>query len=146
MLEKIRSTSLKKAGYISIAVGMINIVLHILVITAVLPYQWVNGGRTASYTDAVSISSSSIVITVISMFITLLAAQIIPVHFNRFFGIALSVFLIATLPFDVIGIIQQFLGTPFEKCFTSILTIVVFLADTRVAFEKRWPEKILKRA
>lgn len=138
MLAWIRKFDLKKAGYISVLIGVINIIIHILVITGVLPYLWVNGGRSESFTAAQSASFSSIVITVISIIITLIASQIIPIKMNKFWGIAISVFLIVTLPLSVVGIISQFLGTIFEKCVMSIVTIVGFCADTRIAFEKRW--------
>lgn len=61
---------------------------------------------------------------------------------NKFFGIALSVFLIATLPLSFMGIIQQFLGTTFEKYVMGIVTIIGFCADTRIAFEKRWSSNL----
>ena len=138
MLAWIRKFDLKKAGYISVSIGVINIIIHILVITGVLPYLWVNGGRSESFTAAQSASFSSIVITVISIIITLIASQIIPIKMNKFWGIAISVFLIVTLPLSVVGIISQFLGTIFEKCVMSIVIIVGFCADTRIAFEKRW--------
>ena len=138
MLTWIRKFNLKKAGYISVSIGVVNIIVHILVITGVLPYLWVNGGRSESFSTAQSTSFSSIIITLISILITLIASQIIPVRLNRFWGIAISVFLIVTLPISFIGIVSQFLGTLFEKCVMSIVTIVGFCADTRIAFEKRW--------
>ena len=138
MLTWIRKFDLKKAGYISVLIGVINIIVHILVITGVLPYLWVNGGRSESLSAAQSTSFSSIIITVISILITLIASQIIPIKLNKFWGIAISVFLIVTLPLSFIGIIAQFLGTIFEKCVMSIITIIGFCADTRIAFEKRW--------
>ncbi|WMC92025.1 hypothetical protein [Kineothrix sp. MB12-C1] len=52
--------------------------------------------------------------------------------------ITLSIFLIVTLPLGFIGIIQQFLGTMFEKSIMSVVTIIGFCSDTRIAFEKRW--------
>ena len=100
--------------------------------------MWVNGGRSESFSDAQSTSFSSIIITVISIIITLIASHIIPIRLNKFWGIAISVFLIATLPLSFIGVIAQVLGTLFEKCVMSIITIVGFCADTRIAFEKRW--------
>ena len=138
MLTWIRKFDLKKAGYVSVSIGVINIIVHILVIIGVLPYLWVNGGRSESFSAAQSTSFSSIVITVISILITLIASQIIPVRLNRFWGIAISAFLIVTLPLSFIGIVSQFLGTLFEKCAMSIVTILGFCADTRIAFEKRW--------
>jgi hypothetical protein len=84
------------------------------------------------------ISISSIGMTIVNILIALVASQIIPIKFNRFFGIVLSVFLIITLPLTLVGVIQQFLGTTFEKCVMGIITIISFGIDTRIAFEKRW--------
>ena len=138
MLAWIRHYNLKKAGYVSITIGIINIIVHILVITGILPYLWVNGGRSESFQEAQSTSFSSIVITLISVIITLIASQIIPIKLNKIMGIIISAFLIITLPLAFVGIIEQFLGTIFEKCIMSVITIIGFCADTRIAFEKRW--------
>ena len=116
MLAWIRRFDLKKAGYVSVLIGIINILVHILVITGIIPYLWVNGGRSESFSAAQSTSFSSILITIISILITVIASQIIPIRFNKFWGIVISVFLIVTLPLSFIGIIFQFLGTIFEKC------------------------------
>lgn len=87
---------------------------------------------------ATSLSFNSIAMTLFNILIVLIASQIIPVKLNKFWGIALSVFLIVTLPMSLMGIVQQFMGTTFEKCIMSLVTIVGFCADTRIAFEKRW--------
>lgn len=138
MLAWIRKFDLKKAGWISASIGTLNIIVHILVITNILPFTWVNGGRTESLELARQISTNSIIMTVVNILIALIASQIIPVKFNRFFGIAISVFLIVTLPLTLVGVVQQFLGTPFEKCVMGLVTIIGFCSDTRIAFEKRW--------
>ncbi len=138
MLERIRKFNLRKAGICAIIIGGINILVHTLVIANIIPYLWINGGRTESFVTAQQISISSIVITIINILIALIASQIIPVKLNRFWGIALSAFLIITLPITLLGVIQQFLGTAFEKCVMGIVTIIGFCADTRIAFEKRW--------
>lgn len=138
MLAWIRKFDLKKAGYISLAIAVINIMVHILVITGILPYLWVNGGRSESFEAAQSTSFSSIIILLVGIPITLIASQIIPVKFNKFWGIFLSAFLIITLPLGFVEIILQFLGTMYEKCVMSIIAIIGVCADTRIAFEKRW--------
>lgn len=138
MLDKIRKFDLKKAGYGVCIIGLFNIMVHMFVIFQIIPYAWVNGGRTASQVAAQEISVSSILITVINILIALVATQIIPIKLNRIAGITLSAFLILTLPFSFIGIIQQFLGTMFEKIVMSVVTIIGFCFDTRIAFEKRW--------
>lgn len=141
IFDKVSKFDLKKTGLINLVVGGINVFIHISVIAGLLPYTWVNGGRTANFEMACSISYSSIVMTIIGMIVTLFAAKFIPVKFNRFWGIAFTVFLMAMLPLSFMGVIQQFLGTLFEKCFCSILAIAGFLTSFRIAFEKRWPEK-----
>lgn len=138
MLERIRKFHLRKAGICAITIGGINIFVHILVITNIIPYLWVNGGRTESFAAAQQLSIHSIIMTIINILIALIASQIIPVKLNRFWGIALSAFLIITLPLTFVGIIQQFWGTTFEKSVMGIVTIIGFCADTRIAFEKRW--------
>jgi len=138
MLEWIRKFNLKKAGICGAVIGGINIIVHILVIVNIIPYLWVNGGRTESFAVAQQISTSSIIMTVINILIALIASQIIPIKLNKFWGITLSIFLIITLPLSLIGVIQQFLGTTFEKCVMGIVAVIGFCADTRIAFEKRW--------
>ena len=138
MLTWIRKFSLRKAGICRAAAGIANIIIHILVISKIIPYSWVNGGRTESFEAAQQISVISIGITVGSILLALIASQIIPAKFNKFWGIFLSVFLIVTLPLSLVGVVQQFLGTTFEKCVTWIIALVGFCADTRIALEKRW--------
>lgn len=136
-MERIRKLSLKKAGIISTGVGAINIVLHLLLMLNILPYTWVSGGMVQSFEQAYQISRMTIAITFITMLIKLLASEIIPLKLNRFGRIVLSIFLIINIPFDFLMVIGQLLGTIFEKCFTSILTIILLLADFRLAVEKR---------
>ena len=138
LLEWIRKFDLRKAGICSAVIGGVNIIVHILVIANIIPYLWVNGGRTESFAVAQQTSISSIVMTIINILIALIASQIIPIKLNKFGGIVLSAFLIITLPLTLVGVIQQFLGTTFEKCVMGVVTIIGFCADTRIAFEKRW--------
>lgn len=139
-LEQIRRISLKKTGYISIILSVLNLFLHIAVLLQLLPYTWVNGGRTASFEAACQVSVASMVLTTMKVLFILFASQIIPVKINRFWGAAISFIMIIMLPFDIVGIIQQFLGTTFEKCVTSVITIAILITDFRIAIEKRWSE------
>lgn len=138
MITCIRNINLRKAGWVSVSIGVINIIVHLLVISNIIPFLWVNGGRTESFEVAQQISADSIIMTVINIVIALIASQIIPIKFNKFWGIVISSFLILTLPLTLVGIAQQFLGTTFEKCVMSIVTIIGFCSDVRIAFEKRW--------
>ncbi len=138
MLEWIRKFDLKKTGFVNVSVCFVNIIVHVLVILKVLPFQWVNGGRTESYEMACQISVASIVVMIVCILITLIACKIIPLKLNRFLGIALSVLLIAMLPLSLLSVVQQFLGTLFEKCVMSAVAAIGFCSAARIAFEKRW--------
>lgn len=137
MIEKIRKYNIKKAGFISIAIGIVAIAVHVLALLQILPYEWINGGRSPSYQAAFQTSISSIVMILISIMITLIASKIIPLKLNKFWTVLLIIWLWIGVPLDLIGIIQQLLGTSFEKSFMSIVTAIGFLMDFRIALEKR---------
>lgn len=137
MIEKIRRFNIQKAGYISILMGAFAVAIHILVLLRVLPYAWINGGRSVSYQAAFQTSLSSIIIILIGIPIILIASRIIPLRLNRFWTIILIIWLWISIPLDAVGIIQQFLGTMFEKSCMSIITIIGFMMDFRIAVEKR---------
>jgi len=138
MLDKIRKINIKKAGVCSVTIGVINIIVHVLIITQIMPYTWVNGGRSVSFELARQTSLSSIYMTIFNIIIALIASKIIPLKMNKFWSKFLTVFLVATLPLGLMGVVQQFLGTMFEKCCMSIVAIIGFLSDTRIEVEKRW--------
>jgi predicted neutral ceramidase superfamily lipid hydrolase len=137
LIEKIRKFKIQKAGYISIVVGIFAISVHIFVMSHVMPYTWINGGRSISYQAASKTSLSSIITIFISILITLIASKIIPLRLNKFWTIVLIIWLWLGIPLDIIGIAQQFLGTIFEKSCMSIVTIIGFMMDFRIALEKR---------
>ena len=130
----IRKINLKTAGIISVAVAIIAIMIHTLVILKVMPFAWVSGGRSETFEVAKQTSTVSIIILAVSIFISLWACEIIHLKgFKRF----LSVILWISFAYDCIGIILQFLGTPFEKLFTSVLCIINAIVAYRLAIEKR---------
>lgn len=137
MIEKIRKFNIQKAGYIAIISGIFAISVHVLVMSHVLPYTWVNGGRSVSYQAAFQTSLSSIIAIFINILILLIASKIIPLKLNKFWTMLLIIWLWIGIPFDMIGIIQQFLGTIFEKSCMSIVTILGCMMDFRIALEKR---------
>lgn len=137
MIDKIRKLNIQKAGLIAIAIGVFAICIHALVIFHILPYTWINGGRSTSYQAAAQTSFNSIITILISIIITLIASKIVPLRLNKFWTILLIIWLWIGIPLDIAGIIQQFLGTIFEKSCMSIVTIIGFMMDFRIALEKR---------
>jgi len=137
MIQKWRSIiSLRKAGWCSLCVGVIGILLHILVLADILPYQWINGGRTESLSQAYQTAALSIVIIVVMKLITLFGARILPMRRNKTAAVILRAALIAIACFSFIGVIQQLLGTIFEKCILSVVNLIGFVADVRIAAQR----------
>jgi hypothetical protein len=95
--------------------------LHILVIVKIIPYAWVNGGRSESFEQQVSLSSVSIVIIA---FVGLLTWYLMTQK-NRKFGIVgLSIITI----WWAVSLLLQLLGTQFEKLILAPLHAVGVLA------------------
>jgi hypothetical protein len=134
----IKKLNLKMAGIISIAVAGLTIIVHLLVIFQVMPYTWINGGRSVSYEAACQTSISSIVILLIGMPINLIASKIIPIKLNKFWAVILTVILWLGVPFTCAGVILQLLGSMFEKCCMSIINFLAAVVSIRIALEKRW--------
>ena len=134
----IKKLDLKMAGIISIAIAVLTIAVHLLVVFQVMPYTWINGGRSASYEIARQTSINSVIIFLFGMPITLIACRIIPVKLNKFWTVLLTVYLWINVLLTCIGVAEQLLGTIFEKCCMSIVVLVALIVGLRIALEKRW--------
>ncbi len=130
----IKKIGLKTAATASVIIAVVTILIHLLVILQIIPYTWINGGRSASFEAASQASWVSIIILVIFIFIYLWAGRIIPItRFKRLF----TVILWLMFAYACLGIIMQFLGTPFEKAVTGVLCILNAIATFRLAIKKR---------
>lgn len=130
----IKRINLKTAGIVSVVIALITIMIHTLVLLKVMPFIWINGGRSATFEIAKQTSMISIIILLVSIFISLWACGII--HFKKFKKL-LSAILWISFAYACIGTVLQFLGTPFERFFTSILCIINVVVTFRLAIEKR---------
>jgi fumarate reductase subunit D len=115
-------------------IAIVTIAVHLLVIQQIMPFTWINGGRSASFEIARQTSLISIVVLLIIIFISLWASQII--HISKFKNL-LKVILWILFGYACLSIVMQFLGTTFEKCFTSILCILNAIVTFRLAIERR---------
>lgn len=138
MLSKLKSINIKKAGMISVCLILLTVILHLLVIYQIMPYTWINGGRSASYEIARQTSITSIWVLLIDMIITLIAGKLIPLKLNKFFAVILAVYLWLQVPYTFFGFVLQLLGTIFEKCCMSLVVIAILITKLRMAVEKRW--------
>lgn len=127
------ANALKRFGLAAILLRLITIAMHLLVICKVLPYTWVSGGQIADYNTAVTTAGASIVILLTSIAIYAVASEFFNFLLSRWMQISLLVILILNIPFDLMGVILQFLGTNFEQHVTSILATILLIADGGVA-------------
>ena len=130
----IKKLNLKAAGCINIAALATTIVVHCLVIFKVLPFTWLNGGRSATFESGMQTSIISIGILFLMILINLFACEVIRV--NKFAAV-LKMLLWVLLIYSIFALAQQLLGTPFEKFVMSILCLVNVLMYLRMAVEKR---------
>ena len=133
----IKKIGLRKAGLISITMNMITIIVHLLVIFRLMPYTWINGGRSATYEIARQTSIKSIPFFILAIFIALLASGIISVKWNSVVKRGFSILLWLLVAYTCMGLIMQLLGTPFEKIVMSLVCVVTIIAGIRLAIEKR---------
>lgn len=103
------------------------ILIHILIIGKVIPYELVNGGRSASYEAQKKLSIISALIGVVGLgFIAYsqLFSEMIT-HWVYF------IFVVFLTLFWLLGFVMQLLGTRFEKMvmsFVNVLGVVVHLS------------------
>ncbi len=134
MLKKI---DLRQAGLINILMNLLAIIVHLLVIFQFMPYNWINGGRSATYEIALQTSINSIPILIIYALISLLASGIFQIKWNNITKIIISILLWIITISTSFGLILQLLGTPFEKFVMSIVCVISIITTIRLAIEKR---------
>jgi phosphoglycerol transferase MdoB-like AlkP superfamily enzyme len=95
------------------------LVVQILVIGKIIPYQWVNGGMSVSYEAQAAQSVVSIVITsLLFLFVWRVAGLAArPKAWRRRV-------LYAVTAFWVLGLLMQLVGTPFERYVMSCVLLV----------------------
>jgi hypothetical protein len=133
MLKRI---TLKQAGLIYISMNIVTIIVHLSVIFGLMPYTWINGGRSATYEIARQTSINSIPYFVIGLPIILIACEIIRVRWNSIVKKTFFILLWIVVAYTCLGLIMQLLGTPFEKSVMSVVCAVSIIMGIRLAIEK----------
>jgi hypothetical protein len=133
MLEKLRRMNLKTAIFMGICFYSLTILIHILIISGIIPLTWVNGGRSESFATQLPISIINIMISIIGGVFTLLVGGTILNKYKRGITVLLWFFVVLWS----IGFIQQLLGTPFEKMVCSFILLLGIISNLRMAIEKR---------
>lgn len=133
MLEKLRKINMKTAVFMGICFYSLVILLHVLIISGIIPFTWVNGGRSESFAAQQPLSIISIIISIFGGVFTLIVGG------NKFYKYKRVITVICWF-FVVLwsfGFIQQLLGTPFEKLVCSLILLLGVISNMRMAIEKR---------
>ncbi|WHZ05684.1 hypothetical protein QNH48_14085 [Neobacillus sp. YX16] len=133
MLEKIRKINLKTAVFMGICFYSLTMLLHVLIISGVIPFTWVNGGRSDAFTTQLPISIFNIIICIIGGVFTLVVAGN-TLYKHKRGRTVICWFFVALWSF---GFCQQLLGTPLEKLVGSLLLLLGVISNLRMAIEKR---------
>ncbi|QOR64887.1 hypothetical protein IM538_13620 [Cytobacillus suaedae] len=133
MLEKLRKINMKTAVFMGACFYSLTLLLHVLIISGVIPFTWVNGGRSESFATQLPISIINIIICSIGGVFTIVVRKTTPFKYKRGITVICWFFVILWS----FGFIQQLLGTPFEKMFCSFLLLVGVISNFRMAIEYR---------
>ena len=133
MLEKLRKINMKTAVFMGIIFYALSILLHVLIIGGIIPFKWVNGGRSETLAIQLPISIVNIIISIIGGVFTLIVGRNILYTYKR--GITVICWFFVVL--WSFGFIQQLFGTPFEKMVCSLILFLGVISNLRMAIEKR---------
>lgn len=133
MLEKLRKINMKTAVFMGICFYSLTILIHVLIISGIIPLTWVNGGRSESFATQLPISIINTIISIIGGVFTLIVGGNKLYKYKR--GITVICWFFVVL--WSFGFIQQLLGTPFEKIVCSLILLLGVISNLRMAIEKR---------
>lgn len=124
---------MKAAVFMGIIFYSLTILIHFLIISKIIPFTWVNGGRSESFAEQLPISVINIVISFIGVVFTLIVSRIKLYKYKR--GITVICWFFVVL--WSFGFIQQLFGTPFEKMVCSLVLLIGVISNLRMAIEKK---------
>lgn len=133
-MNRIKKLNLKVASYLNIVAIIIAIIVHFLVIFQIVPYNWINGGRSIDLASAQKTSVISIGILLVMILINLLAYKMFK---NKKIVIVLKILLWILFVYSIFGFLQQLFGTTFEKFSMNLLCLVNVIMYYRLAIEIR---------
>ncbi|SDO17517.1 hypothetical protein SAMN05518871_11193 [Psychrobacillus sp. OK028] len=132
MLEKLRKVNMKTAVYMGICFYSFTFLIQVLIISGIIPFTWVNGGRSESLATQIPISIINIIISIIGGVFTLIVGGNMLYKYKRGINVMCWIFVVLWS----FGFIQQLLGTPFEKMVMSLILLLGVVSHMRMAIEK----------
>ena len=132
-MGKLRKINMKIAVFMGIIFYSLTISIHLLIISEIIPFTWVNGGRSESFAAQLPISIISTIIAIIGGVFTVIIGRNILYKYKR--GITVICWFFVVL--WSFGFIQQLFGTPFEKMFCSLILLLGVISNLRMAIGKK---------
>jgi hypothetical protein len=124
---------MKSAVIMGLCFYSLTILIHVLIISEIIPFTWVNGGRSETFAAQFPLSIISATIAIIGGVFTYVVGRNTGTKYKRGITAILWFFVILW----TIGFIQQLLGTPFEKLVCSFIVLLGIISNLRMAIEKR---------
>lgn len=123
---------MKTAVFMGIIFYTLSILIHFLIMSKIIPFTWVNGGRSESFAEQLLISVINTVISSIGVVFTLIVGS------NKLskYKIGMTVICWFFVVLWSFGFIQQLFGTPFEKMVCSLVLLLGVISHLRMAIEK----------
>lgn len=115
-----------KLAYVFYALVLL---IHLGVIFKVIPYTWINGGRSETYDMQLGISLTSIVLVVIGFIYVYIAQKNMALHSKKLF-IFIKWFIVVMW---TLSLAVQFLGTLFEKTISALILLLGVYAHYQIA-------------
>ena len=133
MIEKLRKMNMKTAVLMGLCFYFLTILINVLIISGIIPFTWVNGGRSESFATQLPISIINIIISIMGGVFTLIVGGNLLYKYRR--GITIICWFFVVL--WSFGFILQLLGTPFERLVCSFILLLGVISNLRMAIEKR---------
>ena len=124
---------LKFAGITAFGFYGLGISVQLLVIAQIIPFTWVNGGRSLSLESQLPLSLFNIIVMSACIVFTVFASGIRPSGHPKL--ITATAWLLTV--YWAIGLAMQFLGTMFEIVVISPTVLIGLISHFRMAIEKR---------
>lgn len=118
-----------KLGYLFYTIVLL---IHILIIAKVIPFDWINGGRSKSYDAQLQISISNLGIVFIGFLFVFANQKFQKLRISKIFRIIKW----ALVPFWGFSLVLQFLGTSFEIFIMSPIILLGIYVHFRLALLK----------
>ena len=124
---------MKTAVCMGIIFYSLTILIHVLILSGIIPFTWVNSGRSESFATQLPISIINIIISISGGAFTLFVGRIILYTYKRVITVICCFFVVLWS----FGFIQQLFGTPFEKMVCSLILFLGVISNLRMLIEKR---------